>query len=389
MSFKLLRALWRQRTARAGAALLVLAAAAFAQYKLANVPLPVNLETTEKFSPAIVRLGQEELIIEGPLVNSTEGLLFSHDGGPNEIVDVSFERARLDEQTLQMFESLGLRPPATPAGIDYRAQEAKQPSSGGEPCRTRVELRAAAEMPAELHLFQLGTAGLNRYRHLEMTAKGAELTSYLLTESPGDTDVGPGCQKLLRVGDWNQSLSTIEVAAIVADKTALRFTFKPLTPDSALWGGDGAGLEPIDLGAPKLSPNDPPPFRARAVSIRRLGDPTAVPSPLLSAQSTSDGPPLTIYGLRIGSDQLQLSIAGKGWAKIDGEDVTVDLLDRVQKNPIPSALLAAANAALLAWATRLILKSFSTKPQSKSSQARSRKSQRRRRGNTRKQTRDE
>ena len=382
MSFKFLRALRRQRIVRAGVGLLVLAGAAFAQYKLANVPQPVNLETTGNFSPATVRLGQEELIIEGPFVNSTEGLLFSHDGGPNEFTDISFERARLDEQTLKMFESLGLKPPSTPAGIDYRAQESGKPSSGGEPCRTRIELRAAAQMPAELHLFQLGTAGLNRYRHLEITAKGAELVSHLLTESPGDSDVGPGCRKLLRVGDWNQSLSTIEVATIVADQTPLRLSFKPLTPDSALWGEDGAGFEPLDLGAPKLNPNDPPPFQARTVSIRRLGDQASVPVPLLSAQSTSDGPPLTIYGLRIGSDQLQLSIAGKGWAKVNGEEVTVDFLNRVQENPIPSALLAAANAALLAWVTRLILKSSSTSPKSKGPQGRSRKSQRRRKNRT-------
>src|SRR2546426_3510473 len=108
MAFKILMAFKRQRLARAGLGLLVLAAFAFAQYKLANIAHPLNLETTGKFSPATIRLGREELVIEGPVVNPSEGMLLSHNGRPNETVDARFDRARLDEQTILLFKSLGL-----------------------------------------------------------------------------------------------------------------------------------------------------------------------------------------------------------------------------------------------------------------------------------------
>jgi hypothetical protein len=361
MSFNVLMALTRQRIARAGVGLLVLAGAAFAQYKLANVPMPVNLDTTGKFSPATIRLGQEELIVEGPVVNSAEGILFSHDGRPNEIVDVSFEHARLDEQTVGKFQSLGLSPPSTPAKIDYRAQDSRSAPIGDEPCRTRVELRASSKMPDEIHLFQLGNPGLNHDRQLEMRTTGSELTTHLLIESPSGLYLEPGCQKVLKVGDWNRSCS-IDITTNVAENSGLRLSFKPLTSDSALWEDTEGLFTPFELGQQKLKSTDPLPFQAQAASIRPLGDGNSSAPLTLSARSTSNGPLLTIHGLRIGSDQIQLSVSGKGFVKIDGGVFTVNFLTRVQENPILSALLAAVNAALLALVARLILKSPLTSP---------------------------
>ena len=385
MSFNTLMALRRQRIARAGVGLLVLAGAAFAQYKLANVPVPVNLETTGRFSPATIKLGQEELIIEEPVVNSAEGMLFSHDGRPNEIVDVSFEYARLDEQTVGKFASIGLSPPSTPSNIDYRAQDSKSPLISGEPCRTRVELRATSRMPDEIHLFQLGDPGLNHDRHLEMKTRGAELVSHLLIESPSGSYLESGCQKVLKVGDWNQP-SSIDVTTIAAEDSDLRLSFKPLTASSNLWEDTEGFFAPFELGEPQLKPTDPPPFQARAVSIRSLsrGDSPSAVLTLVSARCTSGGPLLTIHGLRVGSDQLQLSITGKGLVKIDGEDVTVNLSNRLRENPVFSGLLAAANTALLAWVARLTLKTPSTSRNPGRAQGRSRKFQRQRKGSARK-----
>ena len=362
MPFNTLMALRRQRLARAGLGLLVLAVAAFAQYKLANVPRPVNLDTTGKFSPATIRLGREELVIEGPVVHSSSGMLLSHDGRHNETVDARFDRARLDDQTIQLFESFGLRPPSTPVKIDYRPDEPKSPFTSDEPCRTRVEL-LASQMPAEIHIFQLGDPGLNHYRHLEIRTRGAELVSNLITMSPDDSD-GPGCQYLLRVGDWSEPVTKTLLTAIVAESSDLRLYFRPLKAHSTPWADTGGVLR-LDLGgAQKLNPDDPPPFQARAVSIRSLGggNSGSVLPALISARSTNDGPLLAIDDLRIDSDQVQLGIAGKGWVMINGEPATVNFLRRVQENPILLALLAALDTALLAWVARLIFKTPSTKP---------------------------
>jgi hypothetical protein len=383
MSFKSLPARGRRRIARAALGLLVLAVAAIAQYKLAKVPRPVNLETLDNFSTVKVRLGREELIIEGPVVNSSEMILFSYSGKPNELVDTSFDQARLGEQTLKVFESLGLRPPSTPARIDYRAQEPKSSPTGDESCSTQVELRAVSKMPDELHLFQLDAPDLN-YRQLMMKAVGAELNSRMLVASPSGSYSERGCQKLLKVGEWTQSISNI-VTAIVADNSDLRLSFKPLTADSAL-GADTGGFVILDLGAPQLNKTGPLPFQARAVYLRPLGSSNNVSDShaLLSARHTDDGPLLTISNLRIGPDQLQLTVTGKGWVTINGDDYTVNFLKRAEDNPILIALMAAANTALLAWVARLILKSPPTSPQPKHPQSRSRKLQRQRKGKTKK-----
>jgi hypothetical protein len=344
--------------------------------------MPVEVEAIANFSPLTARPGQEQLIIEGPSVHSEEGMLFSYDGKADEFVDVHFERARLDHETVEMFDSFNLNPPSSFDQIDYTAREAERPAQGEEPCQTRVELRAASHMPAEIHLFQLAEPGLDRYRYLEMTTRGAELVSNIVTASPNYSDSAPGCQKLLRVGDWTRPLGTLGVTMIVADNSALRLYFKPLTAGKTSWGDAQAFYEPLDLGVRQLKPTDPPAFQAHAVSIRSLaGD-------LTSARSTSDGSLLTIKDLKIGSDQLQLSVAGKGWVKINGEDVTVNFMKRVEENRILVALLTAADAALLAWAARLVFKSPSTSPRPERPQGQSRKSRRKRKGRTKKEARD-
>jgi hypothetical protein len=385
MPFKSLMGFMQWRLARAGLGLLVLAAAVLVQYKLANIPQPVNLDTTEKFSPAKVRLGQEKLIIEGPVVNSSEGVLFSHNGKPNEIVNATFDRARLDEETIEIFRESGLSPPSITARIDYRAENPTTAPVGDESCRTQVELRATPKMPDEIHLFQLDAPGLNNYRQLEMTIRGAELTSQLVTGSPSGSYLEPGCQKELKVGDWNKSIAN-DVTTIAAENSALRFRFLPLKTDSPLWGDAEGFFEPFDLGAPQIESTAPSSFQARAVSISPLGDGNKLSSKpaLLSAQSVDGGPLLTISGLKIGSDQLLISVAGKGWVQIDGEDATVNLLNRIEENPIPAAILGAANAALLAWVARLVFKQPSPSPQPKSTKGRSRKNPRRRKSSAKK-----
>src|SRR2546423_709924 len=76
-----LKAYWHRRLVRVLVGVLVFSVALGAQYYLTDVPVPADLAETGKFTPAALRLGQEELIIEGPEVNSAEGVLFSHPGG--------------------------------------------------------------------------------------------------------------------------------------------------------------------------------------------------------------------------------------------------------------------------------------------------------------------
>lgn len=354
-------ALKRQRPARALVGILVLAGVAFAQYKLAHVPRAVDVATIKEFSPATTSDG-EEIIIEAPVIKAAEGMLFSHHGKTNEIVDVNFDQARLDATTIAMFESyrLGLKPPVTPARTYYQAQES--PPSTDEPCHTQVELHTASQMPAEIRFSQFDSPGSKQDRYLQVKVIGAELSANLLTDSAGDSDRGPGCQKLLKVGDWKQSLARGSVTIVVAQDSSFRCSLRPRTVDEDLWT-QTQGFSPLALGARKQDSNDPA-FQARAVSINSRGSDGSTIS-RVSARSADGGPLLTINGLSIGADQIQISIAGQGLVKVNGKPATVNLLKPIQDNPVLLALLVATNGALLACVGRLVFKTPPTPPSPK------------------------
>jgi serine/threonine protein kinase len=354
-SFNPVKVFRRYRLIRVGAGLLLLAGAAFAQYKLVKFPrpmFPVSLETTGKF-PATIKPGKAELIIEGPAVDSkdSEGaMLFSHDGVDNEIANISFESARLHEQTVEFLKGLKYDPPITRGKFVYQARELMS-SARGKPCHTHVEILAASKMPDEIHIFQLRNPGVEAYPHFEMTIKGAELVANLGTSSPDDSEGGPGCQYVMKVGAWEQPINNNDVSAVMSDNSELHLSFIPVMPNSNLWSATG-GFVLLDL--PQSSQSDQSHIQARSVSIKSL-DP-ANPDTLLSAQSLRDGPLLSIEELKIGPDQIQVSVLGKGLVEISGEPKTDNFSDRIREHKRLAALLAAANIVLLALVALLIFK---------------------------------
>ena len=344
---------WHRRSVRVLAGVLVFALALGVQYYLTDIPVPADLAGTERFTPATVRLGQEELIIEEPEVNSSEGIVFSHAGATNEIVDIRFERARLDTDTVDMLTALGDSPPTGPTQVDYVPQEAAQAAAGREPCRTFVTVAWARtdEPPAALRFFQLEAPGLDNYRYVEMQATGSELAVRLLSKSASDDNVpgAPGCRSRLRAGELEELLGgSVGLNIVAAPDAKFRWHFRRRAQGQPPWGSADGLFEPFTLGAPQTDPNEKPPLRARAIRIRALHADASAPD-ILSARSTDKGPPLSISGLKIGSDQLQLNVTGNGWVKINGADRTVNVFERVEKYPLTSALLGALNSALLAW----------------------------------------
>lgn len=355
MSFKRVRALWQRRIVRALVGILVLASAALGAYKLSHVPRPVDLAAAGKFTPSRIKVGEQELIIEGPVVNREEGLLVSYGTGKKGIVQVGFDRARLSENALDVFNLLEVRLPGTYGPIDYRAAQIRSSSADHEPCSTRVELRVASQEPAEISILQLSESGLDGHRELVITARGAEIFARMQTDTADDSSA-PGCQKILTVDSVTHATS-LPLTVHVAENSSIRLHFFPLKADSTPWD-DAQGSLALDLGGPpKLSPSDPPPFQARAVSIKSLGNGSSTNgTPVLSARSEPQGPLLTISGLKVFSDQIQVNVAGKGWLEIDGVAQTTDLMEFLQENIIISGLLVAANVALLGWVARLVFK---------------------------------
>jgi hypothetical protein len=61
--------------------------------------------------------------------------------------------------------------------------------------------------------------------------------------------------------------------------------------------------------------------------------------------------------LKIGSDNLQIKVSGRGEMLANGQPETVNLLQRLEElGPLAKALLVALNAALIAWFVRLLSK---------------------------------
>lgn len=327
--------------------LLLLSAALASQLLLLHRPEPVRLEETGRFSPAEVRLGRERLTVEEPGVDTAGGLILAHVANPEEIVNLGFERARLDGDTLMQFGDYN--PPTTPARVEYRTAK---PGAGakGEPCRTFVNVRAADALkkPSALRFFQSGAPGGDVLRTVDLEAEGAGLLVNVVTDVPDEGDErAPGCAKLLKVEPGFESpVNGVSAVSVVAEPDSVtHFSFNPAAPKNELWQGADGLFEPFSLGG-----ESPAPFRARALKITsQAGDGDEA---LLEARC-AEGEWLNVESLSVGSDRLQVRVSGVGFLKVHGEDY-LDLPGRVRKHPLAAILFAALDASLLVWLLRTL-----------------------------------
>lgn len=336
------------------AGLLILTGALAAQSYFAFRPQPIRVENAGEFFPAAAKLGHHVLTIEGPVTNSEEGLLLYHGGGAHEIVDVEIDGAVLDSDTLMQFSDSN--PPTAPTRLAYQTTKWAGHSAAA-PCRTFIEIRLAdrREPPSSLSFYQLDSPGGNDYRHLSMKADGGRLLVNVTTESPDDDEQAAGCRKLLKIDpDFErQTGGTYSVGMIAERGAALQFRFNPLGAGNPLWDGPGGLFQPFDLGAEKLGPSAPPPFRASAIELKPLGERPANLKPLLIVRSPQGGELLSVESLKVGSDNVQINVSGMGVVEMEGRDNT-GLLGRIKNNPIASILLALSDAALIIWLMRLL-----------------------------------
>src|SRR6185369_11920030 len=258
-----LREKFRQnRIIRIAVGTTILTVALAVQYYLTKIPRhSIDIGGRSEFSPIIVRQGQQ-FVIDGPLFASPEGKLFSREPGPNEIVDVHFDDARLDELTVDDLAIPALTSSTTDK-IDYVAADSSERSGVGEPCRTslQVELKDA-KPPRALHFYQMEAAGTGR-RSLEMKTDGAELVVQMTTTTPPEAKVEPqGCNKLLRVGNRKpvRIPPFIPIRIIVPAGSSLRLNFRAFDVNAkSPWDGPDGLFAPFDLGPPMINPNDPAP----------------------------------------------------------------------------------------------------------------------------------
>lgn len=322
-------------------ALCVLLAAFAVQYYVANTRLPVEAEDIGELSPATARLGRHLLTIEQPELHPT-GLLLSYSGTGREVIDATFESARYDDRALR---ELGFDPPAGAHPVSYLAHDTGQPEAAGEPCRTSLEVYVApGSRPASRIAFsQTGSPGLDRFRQLRLDAAESHLTVRLMTASADGNPFHPLCSRLLRIGEFEAVLQGSQAVRIAAEPgSAIELRLGRGTDGSALWGGD-AGF----VGGFILS--ESPPLRAAGLRVERRSEGARSAAALHAAWRPEGEPALSIDRLQVGSDQVQISVAGKAWTTIDGSDVTVNLFDRLKRYPLFAGLFGTANAGLVAW----------------------------------------
>ncbi len=358
-------------------ALMVLAGAIYLQYRLANIPLPVDVEKSKPpYTPATAALiKREELVVDLPVIDSSgpkaaAGILLSGDGTDFVAVEAHFDSAQLGNGVMELLRSDTRRNPLPKEDrqlIVYNAmvdEDAAAPPSAVEgqperqeaaPCRTSIQVRLApgSKPLTELHFFQLDP-GTDRHRNLELKASNADLIVELLTRNFTNTMgemQGANCGKTLEVGDWHRSFtSPAPVDIVVPAGTSFRFSFTSAEGKSP-WTSAGQSYEPFKLVAL--------PVYARAIrEVKREAAPTGAGAiqTIFEARSADSGQ-LVLQYLRVGSEELQLAFGGQAMVQENGKyAVTFSLIEFAKGNPILAGILAMLDAALLEWIRRTLFK---------------------------------
>jgi len=345
----LVRLYRRNRTLRWAVAFAVFGAVLGFEYLLAAIPfLPVDLQETGQFAPAVARAAERMMVIGQPVLEGSSPDLLSHDGRSNEVVDAYFDQARLADESLALLQGLGLSPPVSNAAVDYVTESSGKKDADGPTCRTSLQvLGDAATPPSSLSLFQHESASSDRYRGVEMKASGAEVRVRLNTVIPFPPSASagaPACRVLLKVGNWEQPLGgSLPITVVAVADSDFRFRFESLARKGFSHGNDNL-FEPFALGTGEF-------LRARAL---RIDDLSGGRPPALSAQVSDDKPPLHLDHLKLGRDQLQITASGKARVAVRGHTWTVDVLDKLTKAPLLATLIALGNSALFTWLKKVL-----------------------------------
>jgi len=334
--------LWQKRYVRGAAALLVLLLVGGLEYYLANVPLPAAVPSR------VVAQGEREvLVIENPDIRSAQDIVLSHTGRRGEVVDVYFDDAVFSSETLDLFSALGLAPPRLPGPIAYITKFSG--NARNDTCRSSVRgrLSSPGQPTTRLSFFQPQADDAERHRYVGIKASRSELAMEINTIGPADehASLAP-CTVMLHAGNWSQSLGgSVPVTIIVSPDTGFRFHFESLRATESSWGGTEDLFEPFTLAAgprPLFAEG----LRIDSASASESARPTAS---RFIVRAANDKSLLLIDHLKIGPAQMEITESGKGWITVDGKKMTVDVMERISKNPIPAALLTAATSWLITW----------------------------------------
>ena len=295
--------------------------------------------TIRKYTPAVVKSHEEELVIENPIFEP-DRVVFSFDGRMNQIIDVHFEKAQLTGDTFARFQSKAVPPPVEAQAIDLVTDLSMQPTTQSEnrTCLAflKVEVAPASSFPTSERFFQLSSSITQRdfYMQVDSDLLVSMKVSPLLTAVDSPAVWPSGCRKLLKVGNWEwHNAGYWEILVKAAANYPIHLSI------SGLWKDAKEPFQPFNFGAT--------PLQARAISINKLT--SSNDGPALLNVSASPGTFLNISTFTLNSEQIQLDYSGRAFVKIRGKYVTASFRDYFKRYPLFEAILTPAILALVGW----------------------------------------
>lgn len=319
--------------------LVALLGAVAIEWMLVNMP---DSDISKQF-PATVRANEQIVTFTGPTSLSRGSFSFTYDppsGAEKVLLDADFDNAQLSQQTLETLHRLQISAPSSSGVITHTTS-----SAGGSACTTKVQVEPGAGNPTSVEFSQDDTSISSRYRNVGARYIGAEAMVTLTTQGPLQAGLSP-CRVTLSIGDWKQlTQGFVPITVRVQPGGAFRLHWQNLSEQSSTWKTDSPSLPLLDFGS---SRNDG--FRTEAIAINSLNPTTRMPDnpPALQALGSKQAP-LTVSSFLISQDQLEINASGKGRSLKGGSAVRVNVLQRLNDYPIPSALFAAGNLALIGW----------------------------------------
>lgn len=321
------------------AALLSVAAA---EWMLVNVPV----SDVSGLFPAAVRSKDEVVAFVKPMAATGDSFLFEY-AQPSEsekvLLDAFFDKAQLSETTVASLKSLHVVAPTTSGVIAHLTS-----NFGAGSCATKLRVEPANGAFSSVEFSQNGDDISSDYRALGVRFVGTDGLVTLTPQGAFQGGMSP-CRVDLSVDGWKQSTQGfLPIKILVPSGESFRFHWRNLSEHAELWKTKSSALNLLSFGA---SANDQ--FLSDAIAIRALDPKTgkADNPPNLEARGEKRAP-LTVSYFGINQNQLEITASGKGRALRHGSVVRHNLLEAVNKYPIPAALLGAGNVALLAWVKR-------------------------------------
>ncbi len=308
----------------------------------------VNVSVSEVAGqfPATVRARDEVVTFLAPAAATGDSFLFEY-AQPTEsekvLLDAFFDRAQLSEVTVAALKSLQVLAPTTSGVIAHLTSNV-----GSGSCATKLRVEPVSGQFSSIEFSQSADDISSDYRALAVRFTGTDGLVTLTPQGAFHDGVSP-CKVELSVGEWTQSAQGFLPMKIrVPVGESFRFHWRNLTERTTTWKNKSSPIALLSFGA---SANDR--FLSDSIAIRSVNPKTGKVDdpPSLEARGQKHAP-LTVLSFGVNQNQLEISASGKGRALRRGSIVRQNVLETVNKYPIPSALLGAGNLALIAWVKR-------------------------------------